>query len=194
MHVNEFDREHEDVPRREPEAPAIGVMDLRASTLLQLQQGAGNQAVARMLARTQQRLIQREESDDESESETDPKQKKPAKIAYCDGVKVDRGGGMPTWEMDGKRYHLNLLPDDFHITEEGRDEGKTARKGGSGLTKTHYFFEAVLTSERGKPVWTMKNAVGSGGVPGSKKKFSQLPRRVQNWFAKWYETVSETVK
>src|SRR3954471_14703629 len=192
MHVNELDRQHEDVPRREPEVPAVGVRDLRASTLLQLQQGAGNQAVARLLARTQERLIQRDDSDSESETESEDEQ--PARIVQCGAVTVDRGGGMPTWEMGGKKYHLNLLPGDFHITEEGRDTGKKAKKGGSGLTKTHYFFEPILTSVKGKHVWEMKNAIGSGGVPGSKKKFSELPGSVQTWFTKWYETVSVTVK
>jgi hypothetical protein len=53
-------------------------------------------------------------------------------------------------EMGGKKYHLNLLPRAFHITEEGRDTKKTGKGGRSGPTKTHYFFEAVLTVSRAR--------------------------------------------
>jgi hypothetical protein len=40
----------------------------------------------------------------------------------------------------------------------------------------------------------MKNAIGEGGYAGSKKKFGDLPGSIQNWFTKWYEVVSATVK
>jgi hypothetical protein len=134
---------------------------LQPRDVLRVQRSAGNQAVARMVTQTQQRLIQR---------------------VPIDGVDVDKTG-MASWEWDGKKYHLNLLPDDFHITEEGRDP----KKKKSPVTKTHYFFTTHLGADL---KWTMKDAIGHGGVSGSKKKFSQLPESLQKWVAKNWDALT----
>src|SRR3954452_19650427 len=166
MYSNERERQPEEVPTPEPAPVDTAPVDahlsgLRAREVLGLQRSAGNQAVVRMLA---ERLIQRDD---------------------IDGVDVNKTG-MASWEYGDKSYHLNLLPGAYHITEEGRDESKKGKKGKKGPTKTHYFFEPVLG---GDLAWTMKDAIGSGGYPGSKKKFSALPAKLQSWFARNYDDI-----
>src|SRR3954447_10125322 len=160
-------------PARTTPAEAVGVdgrdsSGLRPGDVLRIQRGAGNQAVARMLAKTNQRLIQRED---------------------IDGIDVDKTG-MPSWEYADKKYHLNLLPGAFHITEEGRDEAKTVKKGRKGPTKTHYFFTTHLNAKTLK--WEMKDATGSGGAPGSKSHFSLLPGALKKWVQDNWEDLTRT--
>ncbi|MCL5048470.1 MAG: hypothetical protein M1374_06790 [Firmicutes bacterium] len=88
-----------------------------------------------------------------------------------DNIEVDTSGRMATWQQNGTTYHLNVTTDPYHVTEEGHAKGKK-----NNITKTHYFF----TRENDK----CKNAVGTGGVSGSKKKFSDLPQVVQNFVEK----------
>ena len=77
---------------------------------------------------------------------------------------------MATWEQGGRTYHLNVTTDPYHVTEEGWSPGKKSK----AVTKTHYFFRR---NERDECV----DAIGKGGVPGSKKKFSDLPDAVQRF-------------
>lgn len=167
MYANELERLREEASAQRPAPVSIAPADevgfdgrdlsgLRSRDVLRLQRSAGNQTVARMLAQTHRRLIQRDD---------------------VGGVDVNKGGGMPSWEWGGKTYHLNTRTDPPHITEEGRDESKAGKKGRIGATKTHYFFRPVLNG-----TWQMKDAIGSGGYPGSKKKFSALPPGLQSWF------------
>lgn len=86
------------------------------------------------------------------------------------GIDVDKEGRMATWEQDGRTYHLNVTTDPYHVTEEGWSPGKKSK----AVTKTHYFFRR---NDRDECV----DAIGRGGVPGSKKKFSDLPRAVQQF-------------
>lgn len=155
----ELERLDED-PERVPARPAEQAqVDLRTREVLHVQRGAGNQAVARMLAR--QRLLQRDD---------------------VDGVDVNRASDMPSWDYDGKTYHLNNRTDPPHITEEGRDTSRKAKGGKEDTTKNHYFFTAELTAKG----WTIKNAVS--GQRG-KKKFSELPAGLQAWFTKNYDKI-----
>lgn len=83
-------------------------------------------------------------------------------------IDVDTNGNMATWEQEGIRYHLNVKTDPYHVTQEGISTGKK-----KNITKTHYFFRRKNE--------VCEDAVGHGGVTGSKKKFSELPKSVQQF-------------
>jgi hypothetical protein len=85
------------------------------------------------------------------------------------GIDVDKEGRMASWVQDDVWYHLNTTTDPYHVTQEGVSKGKK-----KNVTKTHYFF-----TREGDD--TCKDAIGKGGVAGSKKKFSQLPKPVQTF-------------
>jgi len=129
--------------------------------VLHLQRTIGNQAVAKLVTQASPMVVVQRH-----------------KIG---GIEVDKGGGMPSWEHGGVKYHLNMTTDPPHVTQEGRSKGKKAN-----ITKTHFFFTAELN---GQGQWEFKNAIGSGGVAGSKKKFFQLPSEVSSFVQTNYEAL-----
>ena len=135
-----------------------------APDVLGLQRRAGNQAVARMLTQVHQRQIQR------------------VPIA---GVDVTSSGGYPSWTWDGKAYHFNMrYPDSLHITED--------------VARNHYYVSIEHTYVKGQAVTEFTDLVGvghhkKGGIKGEKKgtrkRYSQLPGDLRDWFETNYARI-----
>jgi len=94
------------------------------------------------------------------------------------GIEVNKQTSMPQWEQDGLTYHINLKTGEFHITQEGRSQGKK-KKGEK--TKTHFFFQYDITprgyvfknkasAQKGKKMWS--------ALPGDVRTFVET-----NWVA-----------
>lgn len=81
-------------------------------------------------------------------------------------VSTTENGGYPQWDMAGYTWHINFNTDPFHVTREGSP-------------KEHYFYKRAANG-------TIKDAVSG---QKDKKKFSQLPKDVQNFIRDNYDSL-----
>ncbi|MCX2954538.1 hypothetical protein [Lentzea sp. NEAU-D7] len=93
-------------------------------------------------------------------------------VVKIDGVNVDFGQSMPTWDMEGERWHLNVRygnKDFYHVTSEG-------------TKKMRYWFK----SEGGRLVGGLPASNYRSSVGGTHHMFGDLPDKVKlfverNW-------------
>ena len=138
---------------------------LTPGAVLHMQRTLGNQALTQLMEPLQRLSVQ-----------TQVIQR--VRIA---GIDVSNQGRMPTWEQNGKTYHINLTTETFHITEEDSP-------------KIHYFYQGYGTDIEDK-----QPSKGERGGSAKKKKekktvrtkrvFSELPQAVQSFIKNNYAAI-----